>query len=29
MKARGQVPFYDLQKGAWISFFVDQVEEIV
>lgn len=28
MKARGQVPFYDLKKGAWISFYADKVLEI-
>lgn len=25
MKARGQIPFYDLQKKAWVSFYVDKV----
>lgn len=28
MKARGQIPFYDLQKKAWVSFYVDRVIEI-
>lgn len=28
MKQRGQVPFYDLQKKAWVSFYVDRVVEI-
>ena len=28
MAARGQIPFYDLKKGAWISFFQDKVLEI-
>lgn len=28
MKARGQIPFYDLQKKAWVSFYVDRVVEI-
>ena len=28
MKKKGLVPFYDLKKGAWISFFQDKVLEI-
>lgn len=28
MQKRGQVPFYDLKKKAWISFFADRVLEI-
>lgn len=28
MKSRGQIPFYDLKKGAWISFYADKVVEI-
>lgn len=28
MKQQGLVPFYDLKKGAWISFFQDKVLEI-
>lgn len=28
MKDRGQVPFYDLQKKAWVSFYVDRVINI-
>lgn len=28
MKQRGQVPFYDLQKKAWVSFYVDRVIDI-
>lgn len=28
MKKNGLVPFYDLKKGAWISFFQDKVMEI-
>lgn len=28
MKERGQIPFYDLQKKAWVSFYVDRVIEI-
>lgn len=28
MKARGQIPFYDLQKKAWVSFYVDRVVDI-
>lgn len=28
MKERGQIPFYDLQKKAWVSFYVDRVVEV-
>ena len=28
MKERGQIPFYDLQKKAWVSFYVDRVVDI-
>ena len=28
MKARGQIPFYDLQKKAGVSFYVDRVVDI-
>lgn len=28
MRKRGQVPFYDLKKKAWISFFADRVVDI-
>lgn len=29
MRKRGQVPFYDLKKKAWISFFSDRVVDIL
>ena len=28
MKQRGQIPFYDLQKKKWVSFYVDKVVDI-
>lgn len=28
MRKRGQVPFYDLKKKAWISFYADRVLDI-
>ena len=28
MKAIGLIPFYDLKKGAWISFYADRVVRI-
>jgi hypothetical protein len=29
MKARGQIPIYEVSSGSWKSFFADKVVEIV